>query len=105
MPVDHYDIEAYGFRVEGDRVLAYSGDSGPCDALGELARDADLLLCEATLEQRRLDGAVARAPRARRGRRRPRPDAARSVAPHAPSRTSGRAAGLELAYDGLELEL
>ena len=29
VPVEHYDIEAFGFRVEGDRVLAYSGDSGP----------------------------------------------------------------------------
>ena len=25
VPVDHYDIQAFGFRVKGDRVLAYSG--------------------------------------------------------------------------------
>jgi len=30
-------------------VLAYSGDSGPSDALPKLAADADLFLCEATL--------------------------------------------------------
>jgi ribonuclease BN (tRNA processing enzyme) len=45
--VDH-PIEAYGFRVECDgRVLAYSGDTAPCDALTDLAKDADLLLAEA----------------------------------------------------------
>ena len=56
VPVVHYDIDAYGFRVQGDRVLAYSGDSGPCDELVELSRDADLFLCEATLERGDLDG-------------------------------------------------
>jgi len=56
VPVDHYDIDAYGFRVEGGRVLAYSGDSGPCGGLAELASDADLLVCEATLERADLDG-------------------------------------------------
>jgi ribonuclease BN (tRNA processing enzyme) len=48
--VPHYAIEAYAFRVaNGTSVLAYSGDSGPSDALAELARDADLFVCEATL--------------------------------------------------------
>jgi ribonuclease BN (tRNA processing enzyme) len=56
VPVEHYDIEAYGFRVEGGRVLAYSGDTGPSDTLVELARDADLFVCEATLERADLDG-------------------------------------------------
>ena len=51
--VPHYAIDSYAFRVEdGSRVLAYSGDSGPSERLGELARDADLFVCEATL----LDG-------------------------------------------------
>jgi ribonuclease BN (tRNA processing enzyme) len=44
----NHPIEAYGFRIEqGGRVLVYSGDTGHCDALVELARDADLFLCEA----------------------------------------------------------
>ena len=44
-----HPVEAYGMRIEhGGRVLAYSGDSAPCDALVELARDADLLLAEAS---------------------------------------------------------
>jgi ribonuclease BN (tRNA processing enzyme) len=46
----HYDMLAFGFRVsQNGTTLAYSGDSGPSDALLELARDADLFLCEATL--------------------------------------------------------
>jgi ribonuclease BN (tRNA processing enzyme) len=48
--VPHYTIESYGFRVENESTaLAYSGDSAPSDALRELARDADLFVCEATL--------------------------------------------------------
>jgi ribonuclease BN (tRNA processing enzyme) len=48
----HYALESYGLRVSnGDRTLAYSADSAPCDGLVELARDADLFLCEATLSQ------------------------------------------------------
>jgi ribonuclease BN (tRNA processing enzyme) len=46
--VDHL-CEAYGLRVDaGGRSLVYSGDTGPCDALVDLARGADVLLCEAT---------------------------------------------------------
>lgn len=48
----HYDLGAFGFRVgDGERVLAYSGDSGPSPALALLAQDADLFVCEATLAQ------------------------------------------------------
>lgn len=43
-----HPVEAYGFRItDGERTLVYSGDSDACDALDELARDADLFLCEA----------------------------------------------------------
>lgn len=43
-----HPVEAFGFRVEhGGRSLVYSGDTGPCEALVELARGADLFLCEA----------------------------------------------------------
>jgi len=48
----HYALESYGLRVsDGDRTVAYSADSAPCDGLVELARDADLFLCEATLSK------------------------------------------------------
>jgi len=45
--VDHGDTECFGFRVEGGETFAYSADTGPCDALGELAAGAALFLCEA----------------------------------------------------------
>jgi ribonuclease BN (tRNA processing enzyme) len=46
--VDH-PCDAYGLRVEHEgRSLVFSGDTGPCEGLVALARDADVLLCEAT---------------------------------------------------------
>jgi ribonuclease BN (tRNA processing enzyme) len=46
-------VEAYGFRVEHDGVaMAYSGDTGACDALVELAQGVDLLLAEASFVER-----------------------------------------------------
>jgi ribonuclease BN (tRNA processing enzyme) len=53
----HYTMHAYGFRVSADgKTLAYSGDSAPTRELADLARGADLFLCEATLAEGRLDG-------------------------------------------------
>lgn len=44
-----HPVEAYGFRIEhGGHAITYSGDTGPCEELVDLARDADLLLCEAS---------------------------------------------------------
>lgn len=41
--------ESYAIRIEHDgRSLVYSGDTGPAENLVELARDADVLLCEAS---------------------------------------------------------
>ncbi|MFH8803051.1 MBL fold metallo-hydrolase [Streptomyces sp. NPDC017936] len=49
-----HDTEAYGLRAEyRGSVLAYSGDSGPCDALTGLASGADLFLCEADIDAHR----------------------------------------------------
>jgi len=40
-----------GFRVEVEgRVIAYTGDTGPNSRVVDLARDADLFLCEAMLQ-------------------------------------------------------
>ncbi|MDA3646387.1 MBL fold metallo-hydrolase [Saccharopolyspora indica] len=48
MPVAHL-CEAWGFRVAAEgKVLAYTGDTGPCPQLAELAADADVLLSEAS---------------------------------------------------------
>jgi len=104
VPVVHYDIDAYGFRVQGEHVLGYSGDSGPCDALAELGREADLFLCEATLERGELDGplrghlsvpeAVAAFEQSA---------AKRLLLTHRP--TERGVDGVPLAYDGLDADL
>jgi ribonuclease BN (tRNA processing enzyme) len=45
----NHPIETFGFRVEHDGwTVVYSADSGESDALVKLARNADLLLCEAS---------------------------------------------------------
>jgi ribonuclease BN (tRNA processing enzyme) len=45
----NHPVETYGVRIEHDgRVLAYSADTAPCDALVRIAQDADLFLCEAS---------------------------------------------------------
>lgn len=46
---EHF-IPCWGFRIEGDgRRLSYTADTGPCDALDDLADGAHVLLSEATL--------------------------------------------------------
>jgi ribonuclease BN (tRNA processing enzyme) len=43
-----HSVETFGVRASaGGRTVAYSADSGPCDALGRLAEGADLFVCEA----------------------------------------------------------
>jgi ribonuclease BN (tRNA processing enzyme) len=50
----NHPVETYGVRIEhAGRVLAYSADTAPCDALVRLAQGADVFLCEASY----LDGA------------------------------------------------
>ena len=52
VPLAHYEELTFGLRVsDGARTVAYSGDTAPTARLAELARDADLFLCEATLAQ------------------------------------------------------
>lgn len=45
-----HPTESYGLRITGasGASLVYSGDTGYCDALVELARGADVFLCEAS---------------------------------------------------------
>ena len=102
----HYTLETYGFRLSGNgSTIAYSGDSGPSKRLAELAQGSDLFVCEATLS-RKDDGqprghlSVDEATRCggSEGRH-------EALADHpSPGRADG-AAGIERAYDGLELEL
>ena len=106
LAVPHYSMQTVGFRVEsGGCSLAYSGDSAPGDTLVELARDVDLFVCEATLLHGELDGhprghlsaeeAVETFEAA---------GAQRLLLTHRPSEL-GLPPGLELAHDGLELEV
>ncbi len=102
----HYTLLTFGLRVtNGGRTLAYSGDSGPDDRLAELARDVDLFVCEATLERGELDGtprghlsadeavAAFHASGARR-----------LLLTHRPGELPVEN-GLELAYDGMVVEI
>ena len=46
-----HPCEAYGMRIEhAGRTLCYTGDTGPCAAINELAAGADVLLAEASWE-------------------------------------------------------
>ena len=102
----HYTLLTFGLRVaNGSHSLVYSGDCGPDAALAELARDVDLLVCEATLESGELDGtprghlsadeavAAFRASGARR-----------LLVTHRPGELQ-LADGVERAYDGLVVEI
>ncbi len=52
-PMAHLGLPALGFRIRSDgTVLAYTGDTGPTHHVEDLARDADLLLAEATWQDR-----------------------------------------------------
>ena len=48
----NHPVETFGFRLEhAGRIIAYSADTGPSDALAGLAAGADVLLCEASFTQ------------------------------------------------------
>jgi ribonuclease BN (tRNA processing enzyme) len=103
--VPHYGHNAFALRVERDGVvLAYSGDSAFSEVLVDVARNADLFLCEATLAEPELhepvghmtaDDALELARRA---------NARRLVLTH---RSADRPvpAGAEGAYDGLVVDV
>jgi ribonuclease BN (tRNA processing enzyme) len=101
----HYTLETYGFRVGGNgTTIGYSGDSGPSDRLADLARGADLFVCEATLRHGTDDGqprghlSIDEAVEAAEAGGSP-----RMLITHRPAELPVPD-GLERAYDGLELE-
>jgi ribonuclease BN (tRNA processing enzyme) len=107
MRLPHYTLLTFGLRVtNGGRSLAYSGDSGPDDRLAELARDADLFVCEATLLRGDLDGrprghlSVEEAVAAFEAS-----GARRLLLTHRPHELPLDDDALELAYDGLVLDV
>ena len=100
----HYDELTYGLRVsDGERTLAYSGDTAPTPQLADLARGADLFLCEATLlapepaERGHLTADEATDAFAASG-------AHRLLLIHRPEELP-LDSGVELAYDGLTTEV
>ena len=100
----HYDEQTFGLRVsDGERAVAYSGDTAPTPRLADLARDANLFLCEATLgapepaERGHLTAEEATDAFAASG-------AHRLVLIHRPDELPLEP-GLERAYDGQELEV
>ena len=106
LQLPHYTLETYGFRVRNDeRTLAYSGDSGPSEQLAELARDADLFVCEAALLTGEADGLPrghlsldeAQEAYVASGAR-------RLLITHRPHELPTDD-GFELAYDGLDIEV
>jgi len=47
----HIGVYSLGYRIEaGGVTLAYTGDTGPCDAAIDVAKGSDLFLCEATYQ-------------------------------------------------------
>jgi ribonuclease BN (tRNA processing enzyme) len=100
----HYDVTSFGFRVSANgSMLAYTGDSAPSPALAELGRDADLFVCEATLARPEpglrghltLDEALDAYNQS---------SARRFLVVHRPTELPVPE-GIELAYDGMELEV
>jgi ribonuclease BN (tRNA processing enzyme) len=102
----HYNLLAFGFRASANgTVVGYSGDSGPNPSLAEIARDADLFVCEATLLQPNPEGgtrghlsAVEALEASEAG------GAKRLLLTHRPSERPLEN-GFELASDGLEIDL
>jgi ribonuclease BN (tRNA processing enzyme) len=102
--VSHYTQPTWGLRVEaGGKVAAFSADTGPTDALVELAAEADVFVCEATLDDGEPEprghltaGEAATAALAAR--------AHRLLLVHRPVELA-TPDGLELGDDGLELTL
>ena len=101
----HYQETTFGLRVtDGRATVAYSGDTAPTPKLAELARGADLFLCEATLaesepenDRGHLTGNEAVAAFQASG-------AKRLIVIHRPDELPLNG-GVERAYDGLEIDL
>ena len=106
MRLPHYRLETYGFRVtNGEATLAYTGDTGPSERIAELGRDADLFVCEATLETGESDGEPRGHLSAEEALEAYAASGARNLLlTHRPSELPAPE-GVALAYDGMEVEV
>jgi ribonuclease BN (tRNA processing enzyme) len=101
LAVAHGTEPTWGFRIEhGGSVLAYSADTGPTPALAELARDADIFLCEATVDEPEPNYRIHLTPDEARAAARE-ANARRLLITHRPVERPVE----ELVYEGLEVEL
>ena len=103
--VPHYGLDCFGFRVAGpDGTIAYSADSGPSEALADLARDAHLFVCEATLAESSEDGARGHLSLEEAAAAFEASGARRLLVTHRPAELP-LADGFEQARDGMEIDI
>ncbi|GAA0619932.1 MBL fold metallo-hydrolase [Streptomyces crystallinus] len=98
-----HPVEAYGLRIEhGGAALTYSGDTGVCEALHELAEGADLFLCEASFTHGKEDIPALHLNGREAGEHAARAEVGRLVLTHIPPWTDGEVnlADARAAYDG-----
>lgn len=85
-----HPVEAYGIRIEhGGASLTYSGDTGVCEALHELAEGTDLFLCEASFTHGKEDIPALHLNGREAGEHAARAGAGRLVLTHIPPWTDG----------------
>jgi ribonuclease BN (tRNA processing enzyme) len=86
-PVEvEHPVPAFGFRIRAaGRTLSYSGDTGPCAGLDDLAAGADLLLAEASFRTGDANPPGLHLTGADCGRAATRGDAGRLVITHVPA--------------------
>lgn len=98
-----HPVEAFGVRLEhGGRTLAYSGDTGPCRSLLDLAGGADLFLCESSFTHGKEDVPELHLTGREAGEYAARAGASRLVLTHIPPWTDPgvNLADARTAYDG-----
>lgn len=98
-----HPVEAYAIRIEHDgRTLTYSGDTGVCTQLDELAAGSDLFLCEASFTHGKEDIPDLHLNGREAGESARRAEAGRLVLTHIPPWTDGQVnlADARAAFDG-----
>ncbi|WP_406000585.1 MBL fold metallo-hydrolase [Streptomyces sp. NBC_00829] len=86
-----HPVEAYGIRLEhAGRTLTYSGDTGVCEPLHELADGADFFLCEASFTHGKEDIPELHLNGREAGAQARRANVGRLVLTHIPPWTDGR---------------
>jgi ribonuclease BN (tRNA processing enzyme) len=105
IPMRHFTVPAFGLRLHGDdATVAFTGDTGETDTIVELARDADLLVIEATLADDDPDAGGGHLSAAQALAYAHRAGARRVLLTHRPVELPAPS-GAEVASDGLVVEI